>query len=538
MRRLVHPLVAVLVTFWVWGDPAHRVLGRLEGELRDHLWVSWLVQERVLHDHALPLFFPQANYPTGLLLYPLDPLNQLALLLLSPLGLLPSYALLAFVLLILVGHGAARLAAACGASPWASTWAGVLTMLGPPILGVFADTQTEGMGSGWATWTLATVLAPGPWTPRRAVRLGLLAGATVLSAPYQAHALALVGVPIAAWRLRHHLRLALLALLIAAPAGTLALVGLWHAETHAQGQVTQRSRGDTWPPRTVGRGAAVPPRIDQVSAITPAAIHPWPREARYLPPTTGPRRDVGWVLPVLVLLALRERRARPLVAMALLYASLAVGSARDVPWTALGDTRVPLPFDLFWRWFPLGHLSWKPQQYAVLAWAAGCAAVAVAPRSWLALLALLELQVRGPTPVPLPATEVLPLPVFERLAELPDGGVLEFPSRARGRLGPETLPADELLNQLTHHHPIGEPFGRGFNRSRQSVADALAGVAGWMPATPAPAAALSGAARAGFRYLVVHGGALTDAERDALLPQLPGTPTPFPDGTLLYELTP
>ncbi len=540
MPRLVHALTALMVTAWVWGDPTRRVLGRMEGEFRDHLWVSWLVRERVWVDHALPTFFPAANFPDGLSLYPLDPLNQLVLLGLAPLGVLPAFAILTFGLLVLAGLGADTLARAAGARAWPAALAGALYVIGPPVLGVYADTQTEGMGSGWVLLTLAALVEPAPWSRRRVVLLALCASASVLSAPYQAHALTLIGVPLALWRFRKDVALGALALALVAPAVLLAGVGLQTAETHADGQITHRVKGDgDWPPRTVLRVGVLPPQIDQVAAASPVAVHAWPREARFLPPTTGPRTAAGWVLPLLTLLALRERRARFFVAMAVAYGVLALGSARDYDWTALGDNRIPLPFDLWYRYFPLGRLAWKAQQYAVLAWAAGCVAVSLAPGGrWLLALVPLELQLTGPTPLPLPVVAVTPLPVAVALTTSAPGGVLEFPCRARGRFGPETLPADDLLHQLDHGHPIGEAFGRGFNRPRQGVVDALAATAGWVPSSPSVASALAFAGESGFRWLIVHGAALRPEERERVQAAIPGEPQVFPDGTLLYAVAP
>ncbi len=539
MARLVHPFVALMVTVWVWGDPMARLPGRMEGEFRDHLWVSWLVRERVLVDHALPIFFPAANFPYGLSLYPLDPLNQLILLVLSPLGSVPAFGLLAFGLLVLAGLGADTLARAAGAGAVAAAMAGALYVVGPPILGVYADSQTEGMGSGWVLLTLASLVDPAPWTGRRVAVLAGFAAASVLSAPYQAHALTLVGVPLALWRFRRDVRLGFLALALVAPAVLLVGAGLQTAETHADGQVSHRVKGDgDWPPRTVLRVGILPPQIEQVSALSPVPIHPWPREARFLPPTTGPRTAVGWVFPLLTLLALRERRARWFVGIAGVYAALALGSARDHDWTALGDARIPLPFDLWYRYYPLGRLAWKAQQYAVLAWGAGCVALALAPWRRLTLLVPVELQLRGPTPLPLPAVALHALPAASFLAHAAPGGVIEFPCRARGRAGPETLPADDLIHQLTHGHPIGEAFGRGFNRPRQGLVDALAATAGWVPSSPSVADALGYAGDSGFRWLVVHGAALSAEEQRRIGAALPEPTERFEDGTLLYEIAP
>lgn len=550
MRPLPHLVVALLLTGPAWMAPATRVVGRIEGEFRDHLWVTWLVRERVWTDGAWPLTFPQAGFPDGIRLYPLDPLNQAAVTLLAPVvGQLPAVLLLTTALLVVAGLGAQALARALGAGPWAAVAAGVANQLGPPVLGAFADTQTEGMGSGWALWLGAVLVAPGEWTRRRALTLGLLGAALVASAPYQAHGATLLALPVAlglALAGRLPWRALGLAALLTLPVAGLALAGLLTAETHAAGQLTRRTRDtDGWPPRTQLRHAQVPPVLPQVSASSPLPARSWPREARYMPPTTGPRRWSGWVLPALVGLALLRRGpARLAAGGALLYGALALGSARD--WgelTRVGEARVPLPFDLWYRHWPGGRYAWKPGQYAVPAWGLGVAAAAAGPAGALGLgLVVAEAWASGPTPPPLPAVTVTPLPVHLDLQDAEPGGVIDFPGRARGRMGPETLPFDTLVFQMVHRHPIGETFGRGTNPAHQSLVDALAGTLGW-PGPPGPplASAWARAARVGFRHLVIHGHALSEAERtrlDAAIGPLAESPRRYQDGVAWYRMAP
>lgn len=554
---LLYAATALLWTAPVWAEPTTRVVGRAEGEFRDHLWVAWLVATRVGDDHALPVQFPQARFPIDLHLYPLDPLTHLVVTPLSALvGVVPAFAVLTTGLLALAGIGGRALARAVGAAPGAAVIAGLLVQAGPPVLGSYADTQTEGMGVGWPLLTLATLVAPGPWTTKRAVTLGALGAATAWSTPYQAHALLLVGAPLVGvllWRSAVPIRALVIAGALALPAAGVAAAGLWAAEAQAGGQLFSRGTGDgDWPPRTMADSAVVAPALMQASTISPLPVAPWPREPRYVPPSTGPRRWAGVVLPALALLgAAKDRRARWLLAGAALYGALALGSARDWAFTALDGARVPLPFDLWYRWFPLGHLAWKPAQYAVPAWCFAAAAAAFVPGRWLAVgagLAAVELQLRGPTPAPLPAMALAPLPAYSWLAAqaqrdvTEEPGVVEFPCRARSRGGVDALPFDVLQGQMFHRHPIGETFGRGENPPHQALLDGLAEAVGWEVgrAPPLPDA-WRGAQKSGFGFLLVHEGLLTEAERRMLMTRLAplaADSRAFADGTVLWSIPP
>lgn len=520
-------VIALIATAPAWVNPLHRFVGRAEGEIRDHVWIAWLVQHRVWADHALPLSFPNVGFPAGITLYPLDPLNQLAVTVLTPLiGLAPALLLLTTTLLALSGIAGGRLATALGLSPTRAALVGVLTMIGPPILGSFVDGQTEGMGSCWALFALATFVDRASWQGipgvRRGLRLGLEGAALIASSPYQAHAWTLAGglLLVALVVRRSFPPLALLALLIWLPVGVVCGASLHHAEGGRTGQITQRSRTGDWPPRTIVPAAALPPEQPHVGS-TPTTVMPWPRELRLMPPTTGPRRWAGVTLPILVGLAAltaalrlrgpRKREGRAALALAagaMLYASIAIGSAHDY------GLNTALPFDWWYRLYPLARLAWKPQQYAVPAWQLASIAAGFAPTPLLligTLIAILEIQLTSPVQLPLPALQFDPQPWMSAV----DGPVIEFPSRGRARGGVGRLPYDELLAQTVHEQPIADPFGRGRNPMFDGLMSALGKTAGWPvpPNSPALSTAISTVARAGFDVLVVHSGALTQSER-------------------------
>ena len=551
--RIWLPIVlAFIATGPAWLRPAVRFVGRAEGEIRDHAWIAWLVQHRIWDGHALPLSFTDAGFPRGIALYPLDPLNQIALTAMTPIiGLAPSLLVLTTLLLALSGIAAGRLADALGVGPTRAAAVAVVTMMGPPILGSFVDGQTEGMASCWALFALATLLDPAPWTGKKGVQRGLLLGlqgaALIASAPYQAHAWTLAGgLLIVGLIVRKRLPLrSLVSLAVLVPVGLLCGNALQGAESGRNGQLTARTRSGDWPPRTMAIAASLPPIQPQLG-VTPTTVNPWPREARFLPPTTGPRRWSGYALPALALFAgawsLRKRGFRPaavwaLIGGAALYAAIAAGSARDF------GSSTPFPFDLWYRHYPLGSIAWKPQQYAVPAWQLASVAMGFLPvpvAIGAALLIALEVQLSSPVRLPLPALQFEPQRWMTELQEEDAGAVLEFPARARAQQGAGRMPYDELLAQTVHEQPIGDPFGRGENAIYQNALDSLGRAAGWMvpPRAPNVEIALSVVAHAGFKTLVVHAEGMSTAEesgvRSAVVPLL-GEPRDV-DGVWVWSL--
>jgi len=291
--------------------------------------------------------------------------------------------------------------------------------------------------------------------------------------------------------------------------------------------------------------AATLPPIQPQLGVTPTTVNPWPREARFLPPTTGPRRWSGYALPAFAALAgawsLRKRSSRPVVWALLggagLYAAIAAGSARDY------GASTPFPFDLWYRHYPLGSIAWKPQQYAVPAWQLASIAIGFLPvpvAVGAALLIALEVQLHSPVRLPLPALQFEPQKWMTELHDEAAGPMLEFPARARAQPGAGRTPYDELLAQTVHEQPIGDPFGRGENTIYQNALDSLGRSAGWMvpPRAPNVDIALSVVAHAGFKTLVVHAEGMTAAEetgvRSALVPLL-GEPREV-DGVWVWSL--
>ncbi len=508
------------------------VVGRPEGELRDHLWVAWGVA-RSLATGSSPLHAVWAGVPEGVPLYPLDPLNQALMAALSPLlGPVGAMNTLAFLLFVLLVYGGQKIAARQEAGVGAEVVAGLLAATAPAFLGPFADTQTEGMSTGWLLLLLSELFAPVP----RAYRAGLWGAALVLGSPYQAHA---IGVLVAGvWLVRRlPWRAAAPALLAAAAAGALLLA----TESRPGGALQVREEQlafATVPPRSSPLGVSAPPALPDDGVVRHAGAYPGAAE-------TGPRREGAWAALALALVAFAWRPARAPAAMALAYAAIAAGNR-------FGPEGAPVsfltPYELFWRVYPLARYAWKPGQYAIPAMALLLVAVAAAwrasgPRARGALAVLgvaaaLETQARSSTPLPLPASTLHPRAAWLQLAEAADpGAVVEYPCRDRGV--PSHPPvADVLLGPLWHHHPLGETPNRGTSTAHRRLLETLEGAA--TGRGPPIASALQAARRSGFAHVLILGGQLPPdavARLTAALTAAGAPPSP-PDaeGTLRASL--
>ncbi len=536
LRRLAVALAVAAVAFVrVWPpDGATTVVGRPEGELRDHLWLSWGFAHTLLVEHRLPLHVDFAAFPAGLGVYPLDPLHQAAIIGLTPvLGTVGAVNTVAFLLFAALVYGGQKLAAAANAGLAAELACGALAALSPAFLGAFADTQTEGMASGWLLLLLAELFADHP-RPRRAALWG---GLLLASGPYIAHGVAVVCV--ITWFARQlPWRAALPVVLVAGVLGA-AMVS---TETGAGGALAARAAHvgtATEPPRSTPLGVKPPPPLPDEGVVRHVAAYPGAAE-------TGPRRFAPWLLGALVLLAIRDRRARAPAALAAAYAAIALGNRFGV------DDRpvdFPTPYSLFWRFYPLAKYAWKPAQYAVPATAFALLAVAKgwprAPRALagataaLALGAAIELLVRSPTPLPLPASTLHPRTVWTAMASSA-GGVVEFPCRDRSVPGHPPV-ADVLLGPLWHGRPLGETPNREPSKVHAALLGSLEGaITGHPPKGSRPLGeAVRDAARAGFTDLLLLteplGADATGRLTTALTAAGLATPPPV-DGVLRYSL--
>lgn len=500
-RILVAAFVAGIAFARVAGSEA-AVVGRPEGELRDHLWLSWIFAQEAWDRHALPLRTLLGGAPEGLNLYPLDPLHQLAITLLEPaFGVVSAVNLVAFALFAVLVYGGQKLAASSGGGVVAEVGCGGLAAICPAFVGSFADTQTEGMASGWLLLLLAELFAERP----RPGRVALWGCVLLATGPYLAHGVALVAI--VTWIAR---RLPWRpALPVLATAGILFLTA-WSTESLPGGALAARAhqvKAATRPPRSSPLGVAPAPPLPDDGVVRHLSDYPAATE-------TGPRRHAPWALVGLVALSLHERRSRLPAALALLYTAIAAGnrfggSGEAVPFLT--------PYEAFWRWMPLANYAWKPAQYAVPATAFALLAIARAwPRpslshgaGWLvatgALGAAAEATLTGPAPLPLPASSLHPLLAWSQLPR--EGGtVAEFPCRDRGVPGRPPM-ADVLLGPLWHGRPLAETPNRGVGKDHIALLASLEAAATAMPSRQALplSVALDKAVNAGFTDLLILG---------------------------------
>lgn len=528
-RVLVAAAITAVAFLRVLANPGSLV-GRPEGELRDHAWLAWVFSREVWSGSS-PLESTLGGAPEGMRVYPLDPLHQLIIVLVEPIaGVVSGLNVQAALSFFALAYGAQKLAA--GRGVWIELTMAVLAALSPAFLGAFTDTQTEGMSAGWLLCFLSELYGerPRPW---RAAAWGAV---LLMTGPYLAHGIALVAV--ATWLVR---RLPVLPTLpVIALAATLG-GAMWFTEFAEGGALTARAeqmRDATRPPRSTPLGVRAPPPLPDTGVVRHLSDYPGASE-------TGPRRAAPWCLGALVVLALGERRARVPATLAAGYALVALGNR----WGAT-QLEFTTPYDLFWRWYPLAHYAWKPAQYAVPATAFALLAVARGLPSlagrWrsagflLAVGAVIELVARSPTPLPLPASSLVPREVWTALA--PGGRLVEFPCRDRSPPGVPPV-SDVLLGPLWHGRALGET-----NRASRGVhlrlVDALERGAAGNPGSSF-GAAVQAATDGGFTDLLVLGARLGEGATRRLDQALvatgatpivaPGGGTAWPDGVVHYR---
>lgn len=425
-------LMAVLLTWPVALRPGQAVLGAAFGDTMKHLWtLAWLRES--LSEGVLPFRTDLLNYPAGLALWPIEPLNGLLAAALPGLPLVAAANLLALLNLVLTGYCA-------GLFGWEISGRRAGAHLGALLLqsGSFAlFTLHVGVGELqhlWllplGIWALLRVLRGRPWT---AIPAGVLLGISGIICFYYAFFLAFAAgfVSVAALvgpaRRRAGPRLLAVAVLAAA-----VLV-----------------------PTTLAFRQAYASRTDLPPAILDPQVTPSldiePPDARLLPEHLLLGRRGRWEsgdehtnaylggrlvgLPLLVLAGVglwrRPREGWAWAALAAVGVLLALGSHPTTELFSLPPMieRMYLPFYglnlLLTRFLEPLHF---PVRFLALTWLGLCALAALAlreaPRRWLplvglaAVLEVIDIQARQLLPWPLPRFR---LPDFACLQSPPLG---------------------------------------------------------------------------------------------------------------------
>lgn len=450
-------LLAVALTWPMAAHPGASALGHAGADGLKHLWTLAWMRREVWDNGHFPFHTDWVNYPVGIDLYPIEPLNGLLAVALPGLGLVPLANLL--VLLHLWGLGLAgayfgREVSGRDEGGWA---AGAL-LQGSAIAACFVQL---GVGELLALWWLPLglgTLVRARRTGSAGAFLGLalcLAGAT-LSCFYLGFFLA---VATAVWALltlaplRRRVLLgyaaaAGLGLLIIAPP-ILAFGGTWH-----QGEV---ARVGLW---SWVFGAHDQPVTDPASARLEPLHLLWPlRSLDGHQEAYGGGRYLGFAALLLAGLGLRRRprEALPWVAVGLAGVVLAMGSA--LVWGGHELSAHGAPLWLPGRWInrALGYVA-QPMNFPVRALAitttalAGLGALGARGRwFWLAPLAVLEVgllqEIRRPWRTFSPEDASALQPVAEHRGHgLVDLALIWRPD-AENR-------ASALSSQMVHGHPI------------------------------------------------------------------------------------
>lgn len=472
--------LTVILTWPVAFRPNAAVLGSPDADTMKHLWTLWWIRRVVAFDRGFPFHTDYLNFPVGMDLWPVEPLNGLLAVFLWPLPLVVVANGLALANLTLDGLCGALLGREASGSPWGGIVGGFLLQTSSFAL----FTLHVGVGELQHLWVLPLGLTLGLRLVRTGLwRWALATGAAlafaVIACFYHGFFLALGLLVLGAWavlvgegpaergpvrrRLALASRLAVAALLAAAVA-----VPWSRAFSTSYGL-------DTRPPVSlpdyVLKAGYGQPVTDPVSARLQ------PEDLVWSPSWTDASRDLRAYgggrllgLPLLVLAAVglwrRPRQALPLLAMGALGVLLALGSYLSIggeEWTR-GGTRYQLPFLYLNRAlafvgepinFPVRFLALTSVALA----AVGAAALAPGGRSraWsLALGALalangVDVGVRQLLPWPMPSFSLPDLGFLVPLADHPRHGLVDLSVAWRSD---RESRFQVMAAQMVHQHPV------------------------------------------------------------------------------------
>jgi len=160
---LLYLLLAIIVT-WPMALHMHsRVPGIEEGDVWDHLWsMDWT--RRALVERDVGLFFnPQAYIPEGLLLFPMNLVNELFSVPLQRLfGTIAAYNLMTLILLVFAAWASFQLAFHVTGNRAAALVAGTVFGFTPCILSALPNGTPETLSAGWIPLYIWMLLRSAP----------------------------------------------------------------------------------------------------------------------------------------------------------------------------------------------------------------------------------------------------------------------------------------------------------------------------------------------------------------------------------------
>jgi len=451
--------LALFVTYPLCTDPAGTVPGIARGDVWDHLWSMDWTRRALLEDRVRFFFTPDAYYPVGLELFPLNLVNELLSVPLQLLfGLVPAFNLLHLLHLVFAGWAAFVLVRRVTGSAAGAFAGGCVYAFTPCVTASLVNGTTETASSGWIPLFVWLLLRDADAGVRlRTVlpaALALFAGA-VSCWYYGAFGIIFaIGFALTArWRdpAVHSGRA------IGRTAAVLALAGALIAIPAAILQATLHHPDAAY--LLDGGDYIVRALQDASASAAPAAF------LRPAPPAPGAFHHTAYVglsavaLAAIGLLPLQGAARRRLwwAGVTLFFAGMALGPAL---WSG-GRPRFFLPYYLAMEYAPFFHALEFPYRFAVMV-ALGLAVLAgfgvrtlvhglpaggrAAAAAACGLLAVVDLA--AGTGWPLTVTGASIPGVYARLAQRPEpGAVLELP------LGFD-FKSRTFYHQLAHRRPI------------------------------------------------------------------------------------
>ena len=327
--------LSILLTVWmIWPAPlyfSNAVIGSPDGDGMKHLWTLWWIQESVVSLHAVPFYTTLINYPFGIDLYPIEPLNGLVISALAWLPLIYSTNLIAVVNLTMTGVLAGYFGRAISRGDEGGIVAGILVQTSAfSYFSIHA-----GVGELQHLWLLP--LGLWMWIRLRermhykdAVLLGLILAGAVLSCFYYGFFLAMAVSLLSATTflagsktlklLTRYVLAAVLSAMIALPVISKFSTSYGESEPPDIGLMSYIFDGFHGQPTTDPPSARL--ELSQLVSHRSPADHDRDQLAY------GGGRYLGWPAIILLLSTvwLAPRRAAPWVLLAILAVSLAMGS--------------------------------------------------------------------------------------------------------------------------------------------------------------------------------------------------------------------
>ena len=441
--------------------PGAAALGSQHADGMKHLWTLWWIRASVWREGAFPFETELVNYPAGMELYPIEPLNGLAAVLLPWLDVVLLSNLLIMGNLLLTGLAGAWFGRVLTEGKrWSGLAAGTV-LLCSSVTSFFV---TVGVGELTHLWwlplglglLLKAVRSEG-WRPWVWVALSMVGA--VLSCFYLGFFLGLAVLVVCLWRIAagpNRLDTLLRALLAA---GIVLSITVPVSRTFARSYAKPETASGTFYEHVfVERGQQVTDaekgRLDPTQLLAPGRKAASSHEASY---GGGRYIGIGVLLLALAGIVRRPRKAGPWVLIALLGIVLSLGSFLTIGGIELqsgsgGRYRLPM----LWLNRMLETVAEPvnfPVRFLALTVTALSALVALAVERWwagLAALAAVEVMCFQLIGWPLPTFSVPNTSAMTHLADHPGRAVVDVSLTLQADAANRSL---SLAGQMAHQHP-------------------------------------------------------------------------------------